>query len=116
MAIPRRGLNSIRTLAGHVDQLRVPYRCYMHITCLEMEKERRGAERRSAMARVEAIDRRMAAIALEKEEALNHIQGVSGPAKRTAPSTPAPSRRRGFSSTPPASGTPTSGTGFQIRY
>ena len=65
MAIPRRGLNSIRTLAGHVDQLRVPYRCYMHITCLEMEKERRGAERRSAMERVEAIDRRLAAIGLE---------------------------------------------------
>ena len=116
MAIPRRGLNSIRTLAGHVDQLRVPYRCYMHITCLEMEKERRGAERRSAMARVDAIDGRLAVIALEKEATLNRIQEGHGSATSPAQSAPAPSRKRGFGRTPPAAGVPSSGTGFRIRY
>ena len=114
MAIPRRGLNSIRTLAGHVDQLRVPYRCYMHITCLEMEKERRGAERRSAMERVEAIDRRLAAIGLEKEATLTRMMEGPGPStKRPGPSKPAPGRKRALSEPPSAA---PSNAGFRIRY
>ena len=66
MAIPSRGLNNIHTLAGRGDQLRIPYRCYMQITCLEMEKARRGAERRSAMERVEIIDKRIACIEIQE--------------------------------------------------
>ena len=42
MAIPTKGINNIRTLSGRVDQLSLPYRSYMQITCLEMEKARRG--------------------------------------------------------------------------
>jgi len=107
MAIPSKGLTNIRTLAGRVDQLRVPYRCYMQITCLEMEKARRGAERKSAMARVDAIDRRFACIEREKAATLRRIQegpSLSRPARRQPSSvreTPAPA--------PP-------GTGFRIRY
>jgi hypothetical protein len=107
MAIPERGLTNIRTLAGRVDQLRVPYRCYMQITCLEMEKARRGSERRSAMQRVSSIDRRLACIELEKEAALMRIMESPGPSK------PARGRQRIVSKTP-APAPP--GTGFRIRY
>lgn len=107
MAIPRRGVNNIRTLAGRVDQLGVPYRCYMQVTCLEMEKERRGAERRSAMERVSAIDRRLAVIAREKEAALMRIVKGPSPAKPVG-------RRQRVAGKPPAPMPSTSG--FKIRY
>jgi hypothetical protein len=108
MAIPIRGLTNIRTLAGRADQLRVPYRCYMQITCMEMEKARRGAERRSAMERVAAIDRRLACIELEKEAALMRIMESPGPSKVAARG-----RQRPASKTPsPAP----AGSGFRIRY
>jgi len=38
MAVPTKGLTNIRTLSGRVDQVSLPYRSYMQITCLEMEK------------------------------------------------------------------------------
>jgi len=110
MAIPSRGLNNIRTLAGRVDQLRVPYRCYMQITCLEMEKARRGAERRSAMQRVEAIDRRFADIEREKQKTLMRIQQgpvVSRPDRRLQ-------QQRVVREAPATPARP--GTGFRIRY
>ena len=107
MAIPSRGLNHIRTLAGRGDQMRVPYRCYMQITCLEMEKARRGAERRSAMERVAAIDRRLACIEQEKEEALAHI--TEGPRP--------PKRARGQQRVVRETAAPASAaSGFRIRY
>lgn len=74
MAIPRRGLNNIRTISGKVDQVAVPYRAYMQVTCLEMEKARRTAERRSAMARVAAIDARLVAIEEEKNALLSSAE------------------------------------------
>ena len=56
MAIPAKGLNQLRTLSGRVDQLSLPYRSYMQITCLEMERARRNMERKSASQRVALID------------------------------------------------------------
>ena len=58
MAIPAKGLNQLRTLSGRVDQLSLPYRSYMQITCLEMERARRNMERKSASQRVALIDAR----------------------------------------------------------
>ena len=70
MAIPTKGLNNIRTLSARVDQLSLPYRRYMQISCLEMEKARRGMERKSASQRIALIDARLDQIEKSKEELL----------------------------------------------
>ena len=68
MAIPTRGLTNIRTLSGRVDQVSLPYRGYMQITCLEMEKSRRDREHKSASRRVEQIDARLGEIEQAQQE------------------------------------------------
>jgi len=73
MAIPTRGLNSIRTLSGRVDRISLPYRSYMAVTCLEMEKARRGMERQSASQRVALIDARIADIDKAEKELLRAL-------------------------------------------
>ena len=82
MAIPTKGLNNIRTLSGRVDQLSLPYRSYMQITCLEMEKARRGMERKSASQRIALIDARLDQIEKAKQELLQAVatsgQGMPG--------------------------------------
>ena len=85
MAIPRRGLNNIRTISGKVDQVAVPYRAYMQVTCLEMEKARRTAERQSATARVAAIDARLAAIEKEKAALLSSAERTEKNASHRSP-------------------------------
>lgn len=70
MPIPIRGLRNVRTLSGRADRTPAPYRAYMQITCLEMERARRGAERRSADRRIAEIDARMVEIEEEKREIL----------------------------------------------
>ena len=42
MAILRRTMRDIKTLSGRVDRISNPYMAYMQITCLEMEKVRKG--------------------------------------------------------------------------
>lgn len=69
MAIAKRnirGLQDIPTLSGRVDQTSLPYKAYMKIACLEMEKARRGKERESASFRVKNIDARVEEIEDEK--------------------------------------------------
>ncbi len=103
MAIPTKGLNNIRTLSGRVDQLSLPYRAYMQITCLEMEKSRRDRERKTASKRVEEIDARLGEIDQEKQELFRAVaprQRASG-----APAGPGGEAR-----------TPASAGGFKIRY
>jgi hypothetical protein len=73
MAIPTKGVNNIRTLSGRVDQLSLPYRGYMQITCLEMEKARRGMERKSASQRIALIDARLEQIEKAKQELLEAV-------------------------------------------
>jgi hypothetical protein len=104
MAIPTKGLTSIRTLSGRVDQVSLPYRSYMQITCLEMEKARRDMERKSASRRIATIDARLDEIEKAKQDLLQAVatrgQGISG----RLPSLdlrPAPRRSAG---------------GFKIRY
>ena len=73
MAIPTKGLTSIRTLSGRVDQVSLPYRSYMQITCLEMEKARRDMERRSASQRITLIDARLDEIEKAKQDLLRAV-------------------------------------------
>lgn len=68
-----RGLQDLRTLSGRVDRLSSPYRAYLRIACLEMEKARRGKERSSAMQRVQSIDARFNDINAEKDELLQSL-------------------------------------------
>src|ERR1039457_1275496 len=82
MDIPGKGLNQIRTLSGRVDQLSLPYRSYMQITCLEMERARRNMERKSASQRVALIDARVAEIDRAKTELL---QAVAADGQRMPP-------------------------------
>lgn len=70
-----RGLQDIRTLAGRVDQSVIPYKAYMKLSSLEMEKFRRGEERISAMHRVESIDARFKEI---EEEKVNLMEALKG--------------------------------------
>ncbi|HWO99042.1 MAG TPA: hypothetical protein VNL74_00205 [Methylococcus sp.] len=67
MSTQRKGLNSLRTLSGRVNQTFTPYRAYMQITCLEMEKSRRLQEQKSAEARIAGIHARLREIEAEKQ-------------------------------------------------
>jgi hypothetical protein len=82
MAIPTKGLTNIRTLSGRVDQVSLPYRSYMQITCLEMERARRGMERKSASQRIALLDARLVQIEKAKQELLQAVaatgQSVQG--------------------------------------
>jgi hypothetical protein len=76
MGIPKRNIRSltdIRTLSGSVDQAAIPYRAYMKISCLEMEKLRRGKERESAVHRMKNIDTRFQEIEAEKAALLQAL-------------------------------------------
>jgi hypothetical protein len=104
MAIPTKGINNIRTLSGRVDQLSLPYRSYMQITCLEMEKARRNMERKSARQRIALIDARLGQIEQAKQELM---QAVDRPGQR------APERLPGLEVKPAPR---RSSGGFKIRY
>jgi hypothetical protein len=98
MASPTRGLRNLRTLSGRVDQMSIPYRAYMQVTCLEMEKARRESERRSASQRIAEIDVRMKEIETEKAEILKRLSeieaGGTGRPKAHTQSIAAPARPR----------------------
>ncbi len=70
-----RGLQDIRTLAGRVDQAAVPYKAFMKLSALEMEKLRRGEEKASALHRVKNIDTRFQEIEKEKAGLLEVLEG-----------------------------------------
>ena len=107
MAIPTKGLNQLRTLSGRVDQLSLPYRSYMQITCLEMERARRNMERKSASKRVALIDTRIEEIEKSKQDLLLAVatSGRSMPARRST-QVPANRHRRSFRSGPASTGAP----------
>ena len=104
MPVTGRGLKNIRTLSSRVDSTALPYRAYMQITALEMEKARRCSERASAARRIADIDARLRE--LEKEKA-QRLAAVSAPETRPPGRLPglelrpAPAKRSG---------------GFRIRY
>lgn len=67
MAVHLKGLRDIRTHAGTIEKAVQPHKLYMQITCLEMEKARRGKERASALRRVADVDARFKEIEAEKD-------------------------------------------------
>jgi hypothetical protein len=95
MAIPKiniRGLQNIRSHSGRSDQVSEPYRAFLRIGCLEMEKARRGKEKESAMLRVKAIDERFRDIDAEKDKLLKELDlrnniavGIGVPRKKSNP-------------------------------
>jgi len=100
-----RNLQDIRTHSGRVDEAHQPYKAYMKIAALEMEKVRRGKERESAMHRVKTIDARSMEIETEKAAMLQALEernsnGCSDEAPGTENNL-APRRSKG---------------GFKIRY
>ncbi|MBI5114950.1 hypothetical protein HZA56_00590 [Candidatus Poribacteria bacterium] len=73
MAIPKnnvRGLQNIRTFSGAAESTHEPYRAYMKVTCLEMEKARRKVERDNAISTMRNIDARLQEIEAEKARLL----------------------------------------------
>ena len=104
MAIPGKGLQDMRTLSGTVDQACVPYKAFMKLSCLEMERFRRGKELESAMHRVNNINARFEEIEREKAAILRGLGAPSGPRRTEGPSGPEKSARRSGKS------------GFKIRY
>jgi hypothetical protein len=104
MAIPPKGLNQIRTLSGRTDRLSLPYRSYMQISCLEMERVRRNTERKSASQRIALIDARIEEIEKTKQDLLKAMAIASQEVPTRLPSPGpelAPRRNTG---------------GFRIRY
>lgn len=96
MAIPVRGLRNLRTLSGKVDQVLVPYRAYMQITCLEMERARRGNERRSASRHIAEIDQRLVEIDAEKGKLLQALAEHGGAPAGPPVGSPARGPQGGF--------------------
>lgn len=107
MAIPKtsvRGVQSIRTNSGKADIFSEPYRVFMRISALEMEKARRGKERESAMHRVREIDNRFQEIEKEKAHLLRDIDSLK------------PMHRSDNFDNQPDHSIDLSQTGFKIRY
>lgn len=82
MAIPKgkaRGVQDIKTHVGMMQDDSEPYRAYMRLSNLEMERFRRGQEKESAARRIAEIDKREQEIDSEKEtilQALAQREGV----------------------------------------
>jgi hypothetical protein len=70
MPIPLKGLKTLRTLAGRLDRASTPHQVHLQVACLEIEKARRGSERRSMSRRIAEIDARLQEIEVEKEALL----------------------------------------------
>ena len=98
MAIPRRGLQDIRTLTGKVRKATLPHEAYLRISHIEMEKARKTVESEKARQMMADISARLREIEAEKE-ALLQAMGESG-------GNPPPRRL----------GPPRSAGGFKIRY
>lgn len=98
MAISSRGLKDIRTLSGSGDGIAQPHKVYLKISCLELERLRRGKEREAAGKRTEDIDKRMEEIDAEKKALLHTLPPDVAKASETSASPQAQaqtSRRRG---------------------
>jgi hypothetical protein len=86
----RKSLRDIGTLSGRVDRVSLPYRAFLKISCLEMEKVRRHRERASASKTIDRIDARLKEIEGEKAALLRTMEEMGqGPEPvRSGPSNP----------------------------
>ncbi|MBM9521227.1 hypothetical protein JWG39_15510 [Desulforhopalus vacuolatus] len=71
-----RSVKDIRTHSGSIDQAAIPYKAYMRISCLEMERARRLKEKKQTMARVDLIDSRIEEIEAEKQALKNELAQI----------------------------------------
>jgi hypothetical protein len=76
-----RGVQDIKTLSGRADEGAIPYKAYMKLSILEMEKFRRGKEKQSALERVHHIDQRFRDIEAERQEIMTAL-GAEGIPRR----------------------------------
>jgi len=100
-----KGVQDIRTLSGRVDERSIPYKAYMKLSMLEMEKYRRGKEKTSALERVRHIDQRFKDIESERQEIMTTLEG-KGIRRQRLP---------GFEEPPTTAPRTTTGP-FKIRY
>lgn len=68
-----RSLQNLRTLSGRGEQTASPYRAYMKLGFLEMEKVRKVKEKRGAELKIQIIDRRLLEIEGEKHAILQGL-------------------------------------------
>ena len=103
-----RGVKDIRTRSGTPDQVIVPYKAYMAITALEMEKFRRETERDNLILRLNNVNDRLQTVESEKAALLQRLS------KETA-GRPC---RRAIKSSRPLAERPGAGTagGFKFQY
>lgn len=73
-----RGVQDIKTLSGCADEGTIPYKAYMKLSILEMEKFRRGKEKTNALEKVRHIDQRFKDIEAARQEiiAALEVKGV----------------------------------------
>ena len=76
-----KGVQDIRTLSGRANEGSLPYKAYMKLSILEMEKFRRGKEKQSALERVQKIDQRFQDIEATRQEIFSALEakGVRRP-------------------------------------
>ncbi len=98
MAIPRRGIQDIRTLTGKVRKAMIPHEAYLRISHIEMEKARKTQESEKARQLMADIAARLLEIEAEKENLLRTMG------------------ERGGKASPPWIGPPRSTGGFKIKY
>ena len=100
-----RGVQDIKTLSGRADEGALPYKAYMKLSILEMEKFRRGKEKQSALDRVTHIDQRFREIEAARQEIIAALEsrGIRG------------QRLSGINEPPTAAPRTTTGP-FKIKY
>ncbi len=69
-----RGVQDIKTRSGSADEGAIPYKAYMKLSILEMEKFRRGKEKTSALERVRKIDQRFQDIEAARQEIFSTLE------------------------------------------
>ena len=78
MAIPRRGLQDIRTLTGKVRKSTLPHEAYLRISHIEMEKARKTVESEKARQLMADIASRLQEIEAEKQALLQAVGDKNG--------------------------------------
>ena len=106
-----RGVQDIRTRSGSADEGAIPYKAYMKLSILEMEKFRRGKEKTNALEMVQHIDQRFQDIEVERQKIMTALEAKG--IRRRVPTGPASTETA--TSGPEAAPRTTTGP-FKIRY
>ena len=105
-----RGVQDIRTRSGSADEGAIPYKAYMKLSILEMEKFRRGKEKTNALEMVQHIDQRFQDIEVERQKIMTALEAKG--IRRRVPTGPAGTET---ATSGPAAPRTTTGP-FKIRY